>query len=150
MLHSLFEAYDRLDATLTGFMRRWGVDILRISVAIVFTWFGALKLLGESPVNDLVSRTVYLVNPNIFVPVLGVWELLIGILLLFKLWMRLTLLLMWVQLAGTFLVFLVRPEIAFQHGNPLLLTVEGEFVVKNLVIIAAGIVFGGAFVRRNV
>ncbi|MEN6372686.1 MAG: hypothetical protein ABFD64_11820 [Armatimonadota bacterium] len=149
MIHWLLNVYDQIDITLTRFMRRWGTDILRISVSIVFIWFGVLKLVGESPVNDLVARTVYWIAPDIFVPVLGVWEVLIGTLLLLKLWMRLTLLLMWAQLAGTFLVLLVRPETAFQHGNPLLLTIDGEFVVKNLVIIAAGIVFGGAFVRRD-
>ena len=43
---------------------------------------------------------------------------------------------------GTALVFVVRPEVAFQDGNPLKLTVEGEFVIKNLVLIAAALVVG--------
>jgi uncharacterized membrane protein YkgB len=47
-----------------------------------------------------------------------------------------------VQLIGTFLVFLLHPEVAFQDGNPLKLTVEGEFVVKNLVLLAAAMVVG--------
>ena len=59
-----------------------------------------------------------------------------------------TLLLFWLQLAGTFLVLILRPDIAFQQGtNPLLLTTEGEFVIKNLVLISAGLVVGGT-VRR--
>jgi uncharacterized membrane protein YkgB len=48
------------------------------------------------------------------------------------------------QMAGTFLVFVMRPDVAFQDGNPLLLTVEGEFVVKNLILMAAGLVVGSS------
>jgi hypothetical protein len=62
--------------------------------------------------------------------------------------MRLTLLLFLAQMVGTFLTFLILPNVVFQHGNPLLLTVEGEFVVKNLVLIAAGLVVGTT-VRRK-
>jgi putative oxidoreductase len=51
--------------------------------------------------------------------------------------------LLFLQLAGTFLVLLIWPEAAFQEGNPLFLTTEGEFVIKNLVLIAAGLAVGG-------
>lgn len=52
------------------------------------------------------------------------------------------------QMAGTFLVLVVQPEIAFQGGNPLLLTVEGEFAVKNLVLLAAGMAVGAQVEAR--
>ena len=52
-------------------------------------------------------------------------------------------------MAGTFLVLLLRPDVAFQGGNPLLLTVEGEFVVKNVVLAAAGIAIGGSLRREE-
>ena len=71
-----------------------------------------------------------------------------GLGLLFGVVQRLTLFLFWLQLSGTFLVLVLRPDIAFQGGNPLLLTVEGEFVIKNIVLIAGGIVVGGT-VRRS-
>gem|GEM_PF-3161571 len=66
------------------------------------------------------------------------WEVARG--LLTGIALRLTLLLFWLQMAGTFLV--LRPEVSFQRNNPLLLTMTGEFVVKNLVLIAAGLVIG--------
>ena len=135
--------YYRTDDTLTGLMNRYGINVLRIAVAVVFIWFGGLKVAGVSPVGDLVGATVYWVSPEWFVPFLGVWELVVGFGLLLGRYMRLVLLLMFAQLAGTFLVLIVLPEVAFTGGNPLLLTVEGEFVVKNLVLLAAGIVFGG-------
>ena len=62
--------------------------------------------------------------------------------LIFNFALRMTLFLFWLQLAGTFLVLVLRPDIAFQSGNPFFLTTEGEFVIKNLVLISAGLVVG--------
>lgn len=94
------------------------------------------------------AGTVYWVSPRWFVPLLGWWELAVGLSLVLGIALRLTLLLFWLQLAGTLLVLVLRPDLAFQSGNPLLLTVAGEFVVKNLVLIAAGLVVGSTVSRR--
>ena len=139
---SLPELFDRIDARLVAWMNRHGVRALRIALAIVFIWFGALKVTGRSPVVDLVAKTVYWLDPAVAIPLLGVWEITVGVGLLFRLALRVTLLLFWLLLAGTFSVLIIHPDIAFQHGNPLLLTMEGEFVVKNLILIAAGLAIG--------
>lgn len=141
--------WDRIDRVMVRFMDTYGAELLRVSVAVVFIWFGLLKLIGRSPVYDLVARTVYWVSPEAFVPLLGVWEVAIGMGLLFRFALRVTLFLFWLQLAGTLLVLVVRPDIAFQHGNPLLLTTEGEFVVKNLALISAGLVIGATVQRKG-
>jgi len=138
----------RIDEALISLMRLHGARILRLALGVVFVWFGALKIMGRSPVADLVAATVYWVSPTWFVPLLGWWEVVVGLGLLAGIALRLTLLLFWLQLAGTFLVLVLRPDLAFQSGNPLLLTVAGEFVVKNLVLIAAGLVIGST-VRRE-
>lgn len=132
----------RIDDRLVPLLRRWSVPILRISLAVVFIWFGALKILGNTPVYELVASTVYWVDPDWFVPALGVVEALIGLGLLFRIGLRLVLAVLFVQLVGTFLVFVLRPEIAFQGNNPLALTTEGEFIVKNLVLLAAAMTVG--------
>ena len=132
----------RADRVLLPFLHRWGVPALRVSLAVVFIWFGALKVFGVSPVVDLVASTVYWVDPDWFVPALGGVELLVGVGLIANLGLRLVLAILTMQLIGTFLVFLLHPEVAFQDGNPLKLTVEGEFVVKNLVLLAAAMVVG--------
>lgn len=144
---SLSQAFETLDRRLVRFMRAHGVRLLRLSLAVVFIWFGALKLVGRSPVADLVARTVYWLPPESFVLWLGAWEVVVGLGLLFAVALRVTLALFWLQMAGTFLVLVLRPDIAFQGRNPLLLTTEGEFVIKNLVLIAAGLVVGTT-VRR--
>lgn len=146
---ALRRLWERLDARMIAFMSAYGVHVVRIALAVVFIWFGLLKVIGKSPVADLVARTVYWVSPARFVPFLGLWEVAIGLGLLFAVALRLTLFLFWMQLAGTFLVLVLRPDIAFQQGNRLLLTTEGEFVIKNLVLIAAGLVVGGTLVHRR-
>ncbi|HEX9717798.1 MAG TPA: hypothetical protein VGA93_07645, partial [Actinomycetota bacterium] len=97
-----------------------------------------------SPVSELVASTVYWFDASWVVPALGVVEVFVGTCLLLGRLMRLTLLLFALQMVGTFLVLIVQPDIAFQRGNPLLLTVEGEFVVKNLVLLSAGMVVGSS------
>lgn len=140
--------FNALDRAIVGFMTAHGIRLLRWALGVVFLWFGALKLLGVSPVVDLVANTIFWMPARWSVPLLGVWEVAVGLGLIFALALRLTLLLFWLQMAGTFLVLLVRPDIAFQGGNPFLLTVEGEFVIKNLVLIAAGLVIGST-VRKE-
>ena len=139
--------WGRLDQGMIRFMAGYGSRILRVCLGIVFVWFGLLKVIGRSPVAELVARTVYWVPSQLFVPFLGGWEIAVGIGLLLAVALRLTLFLFWLQMAGTFLVLVVKPAIAFQGGNPLLLTTEGEFVIKNLVLIAAGLVVGGTVQR---
>jgi putative oxidoreductase len=130
------------DELVRSFLGRVGIAALRLSVGIVFVWFGLLKVFDVSPVADLVARTVYWFDPDVVVPALGVFEMAVGALLIANRWLRLALALFAAQMLGTFLVFLILPDIAFRNGNPLLLTVEGEFVVKNLVLLAAGMVVG--------
>lgn len=138
---------DSIDRAVAGFMERHGVTVLRIALAIVFIWFGVLKVIDRSPVEELVKDTIFFLPEDEFFVVIGVWEIVIGVGLLVPVLLRLTLALFWLQMAGTFLSLIVLPERAFQDGNPLLLDVNGEFIVKNLVLIAAGLVIGST-VRR--
>jgi uncharacterized membrane protein YkgB len=132
----------RIDSFLIPWLRRWSLPVLRVSLGMVFVWFGALKVFGVTPVFDLVAATVYWVDPDWFVPTLGVAEILIGIGLIGGWLLRWVLLAFVAQMVGTALVFVTLPEVAFQDSNPLRLTVEGEFVIKNLVLLAAGLVVG--------
>jgi uncharacterized membrane protein YkgB len=134
----------RVDEVVIPFLRRWGIPTLRISLAVVFIWFGALKVFGVSPVVDLVASIVYWVDPDWFVPALGVVEVLVGVGLAARFGLRLVLLVLALQMLGTFLVFLLLPELTFQDENPLQLTIEGEFVLKNLVLLASAMVVGAS------
>ncbi len=148
-VRSAWSLVDRVDLVIVPFLRRWSVPMLRVSLGLVFVWFGALKIFDVSPVADLVARTVYWFDPETFVTVLGVFEVTVGLLLLVGRALRITLLLFVLQMVGTFLTFVILPEVTFRDGNPLLLTVEGEFVVKNLVLISAALVVGTTVRRRG-
>jgi uncharacterized membrane protein YkgB len=142
--------FERVDGAVTGALDRYGITALRIALGIVFIWFGALKIIDRSPVEDLVASTIYwLPQEEAMVRVLGAWEVVVGLGLLVPVALRLTLLLFWAQMAGTFLVLVLQPDLSFQGNNPLLLTTEGEFVIKNLVLIAAGLAVGSTLRRRT-
>ena len=131
-----------VDLLILGFLKRHSLTLLRVSLGVVFIWFGALKIFGVTPVADLVASVVYWVDPDWFVPALGIVEFIVGVGLLVGRGLRAILLVFVAQMIGAFLVLVIRPDIAFQNGNPLLLTTEGEFVVKNLVLISAGLTVG--------
>ena len=118
---------------------RYTVPLLRISLGIVYIWFGALKVADATPVGQLVARTVPFLPEKIFVPALGVFEVLLGLGLIVGRYLGIVALLMVAHLAGTFMVLVTQPQEAFQHGNPLMLSMTGEFVVKNVVLIMAGL-----------
>lgn len=142
--------FKELDDWMISMMRRWGLPLLRVSLGVVFIWFGALKIFGVSPVIEMIHQT-YSFFPDWFITALGIWEVIIGLGLVFRIMLRVTLGFMWMQMAGTFGSILLAPHLFFTAGNPLLLTTDGEFVIKNIVFIAAGIVIGGLEVspRKN-
>ena len=140
---------EALDRGLIEITRRVAVPALRFALGLVFVWFGALKVLGVSPVAALVRDTLFWLPPGLAVIGMGALEILVGIGLITGWAIRLTLLMFFLQMAGTFAVFVILPERSFVGGNPLLLTVEGEFVVKNLILVTAGLVVGSAIRKAH-
>jgi len=150
---SLYETFnkrlDEVDLLFTQFMNKYGITLLRYSLGIIYIWFGALKPLGLSPAQELVERTVYwFEDPKTFVPILGVWEVVIGITICFKPLIRVALFLLFIQMPGTFLPLVLFPEVCFTefpHG----LTLEGQYIVKNLIIISAALVVGSTARKQD-
>jgi putative oxidoreductase len=141
-------AIERLGADLveqvSALARRYAPIVLRFTLALVFMWFGALKVVGKSPVFDLIAATLPWFNPHFAVPALGVVEITLGLGLIFlSRARRLVLLVLSAHLIGTFLTFIDAPSWVFQNGNPLMLTASGEFVLKNLVLISSALVLVG-------
>ena len=133
---------DRADQRITQWMARYGLTMMRVALGVIFFWFGALKLVpGLSPAEELVRSTVFFIDPNLFQPVLAVWEMAIGLGLITGLFMRLTLLLLFLQMPGTELPIFITPEVVFTHF-PFALTIEGQYIVKNLALITSAIVLG--------
>lgn len=133
-------ALGRAKQKLDGLLERFSVPLLRIAIAIVYIWFGALKVFDVTPVGDLVAGTMPWFDSSWFVPALGGAEVALGLVLLSGRLVGWVIAGMVGHLSGTFLVYVMQPSVAFQDGNPLLMTTEGEFVAKNVVLIAAGLV----------
>ncbi len=123
-------------------MHQWGIPVLRYALAIVFLWFGLLKVMNASPAAPIISATYWFFPQAALMAFLGIWECLIGILLMAHRGLRFALFLLWLQMLGIVAALLIYPPMFFA-GNPFLLTFEGEFVVKNIVLLAASLVVGG-------
>jgi uncharacterized membrane protein YphA (DoxX/SURF4 family) len=132
----------KFDLKLITFLNRVSLPALRISLGIVFIWYGVLKVFGDSPANDLITKTVYWFNPDVFIPILGIWEAAIGLCLLVPSFIRVGLFLLALQMPGTFLPLVLLPEVCFV-SIPFNLTLEGQYIVKNLVLIGAAMAVGG-------
>ena len=146
-MHSLRSLFDRLDKQITGWMARVGIPLLRISLGVVFLWFGVLKFFpGLSPAQDLASRTIEvltfgLLSADISIPLLAGWECLIGIGLITGMFMRATLLLLFLQMIGTITPVFFFPHEVFTRV-PYAPTLEGQYIIKNMVLVSAGLVIG--------
>ncbi len=137
----------KYDVPITCWMASNGVKLLRWSIGIVFFWFGILKYFeGLSPAEDIAINTITILTlgfipGNIILYGLATLEVLIGIGLIFKIFLRETLLLLYFQMVGTFLPLLFFPNEVF-HVFPYSLTLEGQYIVKNIIVLSAGIVLG--------
>jgi putative oxidoreductase len=132
--------YADVEQRAVAVLRKVGLTLLRVSLGVVFVWFGALKVANLTPVGDLVAGTLPFLDPTWFVPFLGAVEVALGLALLLGRAITVVGAVLVAHLCGTFLVLVMQPELAFQNGNPLLLTTIGEFVVKNVVLISAALV----------
>jgi uncharacterized membrane protein YkgB len=134
-------------------MDRHGATLTRVALGLVFLWFGVIKFVpGWSPATDLATRTIDrltlgLVDPAIGILLLASWETLIGIGLLARRFLRVTLFLLFVQMAGTALPLAFFPSETFSTF-PASPTLEGQYIIKNLVLVGAAIMIG-ATVRRG-
>jgi uncharacterized membrane protein YkgB len=139
--------YERIDIQITTWMARYGVVLLRVTLGIVFFWFGVLKFFPAlSPAEDLAVRTISkltfdLIPANTAILVLAVWESLIGLGLISGRLLRATLLLLFLQMIGTVTPLYFFPQEAFTTV-PFAPTLEGQYIIKNLVLVSAGIVIG--------
>ncbi|MBC8184695.1 MAG: DoxX family membrane protein [Candidatus Marinimicrobia bacterium] len=146
-MEQLRDIYNQADDKITYFMGRYGILFLRICLGIIFFWFGFLKFFpGLSPADQIATKTITIltfgiVEPNISIIILASWETLIGLGLITGKFLRVTLFLLFTQMMGTMTPLLLFPAETFTQ-IPYALTLEGQYIVKNLVLISAGLVVG--------
>ena len=128
-------------------MAKHGVDIVRVALGVIFLWFGFLKFFpGVSSEEAIATRTMGvlslgLLSPNVSRVLLATWECAIGLGLLTHKALRVTLLLLFTQMLGTLMPLLIFPGATFAR-IPFVPSLQGQFIIKNFVLIAAAIVVG--------
>ena len=143
----LTDSFHAVDLAIVRWMAKSGPTLLRISLGLVFLWFGALKFVPSlSPAQELATRTIGVLSggrvaPGVALPILATWESLIGLGLLFGRGLRGILFLLYLQMAGTLMPLFLFPKEVFTRV-PYAPTLEGQYIIKNLVLISAGIVVG--------
>jgi uncharacterized membrane protein YphA (DoxX/SURF4 family) len=146
-MNALYNNYSKIDTTVTHWMADNGITLLRVSLGVIFFWFGFLKFFpGLSPAEELATRTIQvltfgLIQPQVSLFILAIWESLIGLGLITGKYMRVTLLLLFLQMPGTMMPLLLFPAETFTVF-PIAPTLEGQYIIKNIALVSAGIVIG--------
>jgi uncharacterized membrane protein YkgB len=138
-------------AALARAMTRASTVCARLGLGVIFLWFGLVKLFpGASPNEALAGETLRLLSgglldPGAAVRALGLWESAIGVGLLSGIGLRAAILSLLVHLIGSVSPVLVCPEMVFERA-PLVLTLAGQDIVKNVVLAAAALSVAGRVV----
>lgn len=136
----LIQRVNRLDKLVTRFLARHSLTLLRISIGVVYIWFGALKLVpGLSPIESFIREAMPFLPGDIFMPVLAVWEILIGIGFISGKFKRATVILMLMQMGGAMSPLVLRPDLVFANF-PYGWTLVGQYIFKDIILISAGLV----------
>lgn len=145
-------SFSKIDKQIAKWMKRLSVPAVRISFGIIFIWFGILKPFGLSTAEGLLKATVVwlpLGSPDFWLIVIGWWEVVIGITFLIPRTTKIAIGLLFLQMIGTFMPLVLLPEVTFQNGNFLTPSLEGQYIIKNVMIISAALMLGGKFYRSK-
>ena len=132
------------DIRVIGFLRKMELPMARFAIFAVYFWFGLLKLLGLSPATPLVyalfEKTISVMPFAVFYGPFAIFEIAIGVLFLVRGLERVAICLLALHLATTILPLIFLPHIAWQAF--LVPTLEGQYIIKNILIAALAIVIG--------
>lgn len=153
-MERFYRSFDSVDARITDWMAKYGILLLRVSLGVIFFWFGFLKFFpGLSPAQGLATKTIDvlsfgMVSPNISIIILAAWESVIGIGLISGKFLRIILFLLFTQMLGTITPIFLFPSEVFTQ-IPYAPTLEGQYIIKNLVLISAGLVIGATVKKMD-
>ena len=117
------------------------MPVARFGLFVIFFWFGILKVISLSPATNLVQKlfieTVPWMQFSTFLILFGLFECLIGILFLFPGFERIVIPMLLLHMIATFMPLFLLPEMTW--SGPLVPTLEGQYIIKNMVVIAAAV-----------
>jgi uncharacterized membrane protein YkgB len=144
--------FEKIDLFIAEWMNRWSSSAIRISFGIIFIWFGILKPFDVSSAENLLKATVVWMpfgTPEFWLVVIGWWEVAIGVTFLFPKTTKIAIGLLFLQMFGTFMPLVLLPEVTFQNGNFLTPSLEGQYIIKNVMIISAALALGGKYHKKE-
>lgn len=129
------------DLKIIGWLRRWFLPLARVAIFVVYFWFGALKLFDLSPAGPLAealaAKTIGLAHFELTFHILALFECLIGILFLFPKFTRIVIPLLFIHMIIVCSPLFLVPDLAW--SKPFVPTLEGQYIIKNLAIVALAI-----------
>ena len=142
-VRSLQNRIENMDRSATRLLARYSLTILRITVGIVFVWFGALKFFpGMSPAEHLIRESITFLPMNLFLPFLAALECTIGVCyILGGKFLRIAVILMLGQMAGAMSPLVLRPDLIWVKF-PFIWSLEGQYVFKDIVLVSVALVIG--------
>ena len=138
--------FGEIDRRVTRWLADHGLTLLRISIGLIFVWFGVLKFWpGLSPADQLATETIDrlsfgLMPDDLARILLAILETAIGIGLITGKYIRLTLLLLVGQMLGAVTPLFLFPEVTW--SQPFVPTLEGQYILKNIVVVSAALTIG--------
>ena len=132
----------KIDEKLILFFKRYGQMLHRFSIATLFIWFGLLKPFGHETTTSLIAHTIYFGDPETMVKILGWWEVGIGLTLMVRKLVRIAFALIVIRLPFILMAFILMQDVCFVHF-PFALTLEGQYLIKDLALFAATIAIAG-------
>ena len=139
---------DNIDKKVFGAFYKHGHSLHRLSLGLIFIWFGLLKPFGEETTTSLLAHTIYFFSPETILPLLGWWEVVIGFTLILKPLVKYSIILQLIRIPGTILAFIVHPQICFIH-IPFVPSPEGQYLIKDLIILLAGVAIAGTVYKET-
>jgi len=131
-----------IDEALIRFFQRYGHRVHRLSLGVLYVWFGLLKPLGHKTTTSLLAHTIYWGDPEVMVLVLGWWEVAIGLCLLVRPLIRVAIFLLALRLPGILLAFVLEPTVLFV-SFPFAPTPEGQYLIKDFTLFLASLAIAG-------
>ena len=138
---------------MVNFFTKISLPLSRFAIFLVYFWFGALKVFGDSPANPMVdsllAKTLPFISFSTFIVALGCFELLIGVMFLYYKLDKWSVGLLCAHLLTTFMPLVLLPAMAWQGlMSP---TLEGQYMIKNILIVALAIVIlSDTYSKKNV
>lgn len=139
---AFFRKLDELDIRIAQWLERIGHIAHRVCLGVFFIWLGILKTFGVTTATSLIAKVVYWGDPETLVPLLGWWEVAIGVCILIRPLIRIALVLLVIRLPGTLLALVVLQDICF-FQFPFAPTIEGQYLIKDAIILSAALIMGG-------